>query len=158
MDASIRKRTLRTLSNGIYLLTSASGDRYGAATVTWLSQASFKPPLIMAAIRPDSNAFKCLAESGVAAVHILDLSQRDLAQRFFSPTSVVDGTINGEPFAPGVTSAPVLRSARAYLECVVRQIVTPGDHAVAIMEVIEASRLGEMQPLTVAESPWVYGG
>jgi flavin reductase (DIM6/NTAB) family NADH-FMN oxidoreductase RutF len=40
----------------------------------------------MAAIRPDSNVFKCLSESGVAVVHILDRGQTDLAQRFFSPT------------------------------------------------------------------------
>jgi hypothetical protein len=81
MDTNVRKHTLRMLSNGIYIVTSASGDRYGAATVTWLSQASFKPPLVMAAIRPDSNVFKCMSESGVAAVHVLDLCQLQHDQR-----------------------------------------------------------------------------
>ena len=38
------------LSHGVYVLTSRSEDRYGAATVTWVSQASFKPPLVMAAV------------------------------------------------------------------------------------------------------------
>ena len=61
MDARARKQTLRSLSNGMYIVTSAAGPQYGAATVTWLSQASFRPPLVMAAIRPDSNVFKCLA-------------------------------------------------------------------------------------------------
>lgn len=115
MDVCIRKRTLRLLSNGIYVVTSSSGAAHGAATVTWLSQASFKPPLVMAAIRPDSNVFKCLAESGVAAVHILDGDQQDVASRFFSPTKVVDHTINGEPFVPGLTGAPILQSAAAYM-------------------------------------------
>ncbi|MCI3952948.1 MAG: hypothetical protein K0R53_2446, partial [Burkholderiales bacterium] len=36
------------LSHGVYVLTSRSAERYGAATVTWVSQASFKPPLLMA--------------------------------------------------------------------------------------------------------------
>ena len=158
MDARARKQTLRSLSNGMYIVTSSAGPHYGAATVTWLSQASFKPPLVMAAIRPDSNVFKCLAESGTAAVHVLDSSQQDMAFRFFSPTRVVDGTINGEPFTPGVTSAPILTNAAAYFECLVRRMMTLGDHAVVILEVIEADCRRALQPLTVAASPWEYGG
>jgi flavin reductase (DIM6/NTAB) family NADH-FMN oxidoreductase RutF len=158
MDPAVRRRTLRMLSNGVYILTSTSGDRHGAATVTWLSQASFKPPLVMVAIRPDSNVFKCLAESGVAAVHILDANQQETAQRFFAPTHVLDGTINGEPFMQGVTCSPVLRNARAYFECLVRHIATLGDHAVVVMEVVEAGCREEIRPLTVAASPWAYGG
>ena len=158
MDVKVRKQTLRMLSNGIYVMTSASATHYGAATVTWLSQASFKPPLVMAAIRPTSNVFRCLSESGIAAIHILDASQKDIAQRFFSPTSVVDETINGEPFVAGVTQAPILRNAAAYFECRVRQIVTLGDHAVVIMEVVDAECRHDLSPLTVAASPWSYGG
>jgi flavin reductase (DIM6/NTAB) family NADH-FMN oxidoreductase RutF len=158
MDPLARKQTLRLLSNGLYVATSASHGRHGAATVTWVSQASFKPPLVMAAIRTDSNVFKCLSESGVVAVHILDARQQEMAQRFFSPTTVVGDTINGEPFRPGLTRAPILQNASAYFECFVRQIVTLGDHAVVIMEVIEAECRRDLSPLTVAASPWAYGG
>jgi flavin reductase (DIM6/NTAB) family NADH-FMN oxidoreductase RutF len=112
----------------------------------------------MAAIRPNSHLFRCLAESGVAAVHILDCDQKHLAQRFFAPTEVIDGTLNGEPFVPGLTHAPILANASAYFECVVRQIVSLGDHAVVIMEVIEAECRRSLRPLTVAASPWKYGG
>lgn len=158
MDARIRKHTLRMLSNGMYVVTSSSGTRHGAATVTWLSQASFRPPLVMAAIRPESNVFKCLAESGVAVVHILDRGQQDMAQRFFAPTTVLGDAINGEPFVRGVTQAPVLKNARAYLECLVRHTCALGDHTVVVMEVVEAACRGETSPLTVAASPWQYGG
>jgi len=64
VDAKVKQKTLRMLSNGVYVLTSRSEGRYGAATVTWVSQASFKPPLIMAAVRRESNVFECLSESG----------------------------------------------------------------------------------------------
>lgn len=158
MDAATRKRTLRLLSNGMYVITSSNGASYGAATVTWLSQASFKPPLVMAAIRPDSNVFRCLSQSGVAAVHVLDAAQKDVAQKFFSPTTVVGDTINGEPFRAGLTRAPILQNARAYFECSVRQLVTLGDHTVVIMEVVNADSCRDCSPLTVAGSPWAYGG
>jgi flavin reductase (DIM6/NTAB) family NADH-FMN oxidoreductase RutF len=158
MDPAARKHTLRLISNGIYILTSGRDARYGGATITWLSQASFKPPLLMVAVRPESNVFRCLSESGVAAVHILDRDQQEMAQRFFCPTTVVDGTINGEPFVPGTTRAPVLTNARAYCECVVRHICELGDHRVVLMEVVEAACHQETHPLTVAASPWAYGG
>jgi flavin reductase (DIM6/NTAB) family NADH-FMN oxidoreductase RutF len=99
-----------------------------------------------------------MAESGIAAVHVLDSNQQDLAFRFFSPTRVLDGTINGEPFTPGITSAPILQNAAAYFECRVRQMMTLGDHAVVILEVVEADCRRTLHPLTVAASPWEYGG
>src|SRR2546430_4487128 len=98
MDAKVKQKTLRMLSNGVYVLTSRSEDRYGAATVTWVSQASFKPPLIMAAVRRESNVFECLAESRSAVLHIVGDRQQEVARRFFFPTHAACGTINGEAF------------------------------------------------------------
>ena len=158
MDPAARKRTLRLLSNGVYVITSSGGGRHGAATVTWLSQASFKPPLVMAALRPDSTVFNCLSESGVAAVHVVAASQQELAQKFFAPTCVVGETINGEPFCQGLTRAPILQNAFAYFECFVRQMVTLGDHAIVIMEVVDATCRRDLSPLTLGASPWAYGG
>jgi flavin reductase (DIM6/NTAB) family NADH-FMN oxidoreductase RutF len=159
MDILQKKCALRSFSNGIYILTSRSGERYGAGTVSWVSQASFKPPLIMAAVRMDSNAFKCLAESRVAAIHVLGTGQEELAQRFFRPTVATSKAINGEAFAHRTTSAPILESAPAHVECSVKQIVEAGgDHAIVIMEVVDADFHEKFQPLTMRDSPWEYGG
>jgi flavin reductase (DIM6/NTAB) family NADH-FMN oxidoreductase RutF len=159
MDPLARKKTLRMFSNGVYIMTSCNENEYGGATVTWVSQASFKPPLVMAAVRKDSNVFRCLVKSGLAAIHVLSADQKDVAQRFFAPTRKIDGRLNGELYEPGRTSVPVLKSAPAYIECQVRHIFDEiGDHAVVIFEVVEAVCNQPVQALTVAESPWQYGG
>jgi flavin reductase (DIM6/NTAB) family NADH-FMN oxidoreductase RutF len=159
MDAKVRQKTLRMLSNGVYVLTSRSADRYGAATVTWVSQVSFKPPLIMAAVQRGSNVFKCLAESRIAALHIVGDGQQELARRFFFPTRATEGAINGEPIAEGKTAAPILASLPAHVECEVERIVdTEGDHALVILRVVEAECREQARPLTIAETPWEYGG
>lgn len=159
MDPIKKKRALRLLSNGVYVLTSRDSDRYGAATVTWVSQASFKPSLVMAAVRRESNVLKCMSESRIAALHILSRDQEKLASKFFSPTRAGDGSLNDEPVTDDATSAPILKNSPAYLICRVRQIIEgEGDHAVVIMEVIDAECREEVQPLTVADSPWQYGG
>lgn len=159
VDAQAKKKTLRMLSNGVYVLTSRTADRYGAATVTWISQASFKPPLIMAAIRRESNVFRCLAQSGTAVLHIVGEQQQDLARRFFFPTDTDGGKINGEPFADGITAGPILPGFPAHVECKVERIVdTDGDHAVVILHVVHAECRDEVRPLTIAQTPWNYGG
>ena len=68
VEAKVRQKTMRLLSNGVYVLTSRSEERCGAATVSWVSQISFKPPLIMAAVRQNSNVYQCLEQSRVAAL------------------------------------------------------------------------------------------
>lgn len=159
VDARTKRKTLRLLSNGVYVLTSRSEDRYGAATVTWVSQASFKPPLIMAAVRRESSVFKCLAESRSAVLHIVGDRQQEIARRFFFPTHAVAGTINGEAFMDGRTAAPVLPNLPAYIECELERIVdTEGDHAIVILRAIEADCRDEVRPLTMAQTPWKYGG
>lgn len=159
MEARVRQKALRMLSNGVYVLTSRSNDRYGAATVSWVSQVSFKPPLIMAAVRRESNVFQCLSESRIAALHVVGDGQQEIARRFFFPTRANCTTINGEPFADGKTTAPILISLPAHVECRVERIVdTDGDHAVVILRVLEAECREPVRPLTIAQTPWEYGG
>lgn len=159
MDVRTKRNTLRMLSNGVYVLTSRSGDRYGAATVTWVSQVSFRPPLVMVAVKRDSNVFQCLEHSRTAVLHIVGERQQDIAHRFFFPTHAEHGTINGEPFAEGRTAAPVLPNLPAYIEGQVARIFdTDGDHAVVILRAVEAECREQVRPLTVAETPWEYGG
>ncbi len=159
MDAKAKQKNLRLLTNGIYVLTSRDGDRYGAATVTWVSQVSFKPPLLMAALRKDGSVLNCLASSGFSVLHIVGSEQQEIAQKFFSATKESDGFLNGEPFYEGKTSAPVLKNLKAYLECKLVDISEDyGDHAIAILEVVEAGNHGEVDPLVVGDSPWKYGG
>jgi flavin reductase (DIM6/NTAB) family NADH-FMN oxidoreductase RutF len=47
----------------------------------------------------------------------------------------------------------------AHVECHVEQIVdTRGDHAVVILRAVEAECQERVRPLTMAETPWKYGG
>jgi len=159
MDPKVRQKTLRLISNGVYVLTARCGERFGAATVSWVSQISFRPPLVMAAVRRESNVFQCLADSGSAVLHIVGEGQRDIARRFFHPTAAAGGTLNGEPFAEGHTAAPVLPRLPAHVECRVQSVVDAGgDHAMVILEAVEAECHEPVRPLTIAQTPWHYGG
>lgn len=159
MDPKKKQDALRMISNGLYVLTSRAGEKYGGATVSWLSQASFTPPLIMAAIRPESRLFECLSASRNVAVHFLGVHQEEIARKFLATTRVEDGLLNGEPFIEGSTSAPILMNVSSHVECQVRRIIDDGgDHAIVLMEVVNAEYSEDRRPLLVADSPWKYGG
>jgi flavin reductase (DIM6/NTAB) family NADH-FMN oxidoreductase RutF len=159
MNEVDKRETLRMVSNGLFILTSRSGATYGAAVVAWLSQASFRPPLLMVAIRKQCRVLECLLQSGAAAIHILGSEQEEIAEKFFAPTKVSSQMINGEPFVNGQTCAPILQNLPAYLECRLDNVVeTGGDHVVVILEVVAAKRCKEERPLMVANSPWHYAG
>jgi flavin reductase (DIM6/NTAB) family NADH-FMN oxidoreductase RutF len=159
MDPKTKQKVLRLLTNGMYVITSRSGERYGAATITWVSQASFKPPLLMVALRKDGSAYQCLVDSRIAVLHLLDRGQRHLAQKFFAATAQSPGTLNGEPYSDSRTGAPILDNLGAYLECKVVEIIEKhGDHAVVILEAVDAVIRRDIKPLTVTDSPWQYGG
>jgi flavin reductase (DIM6/NTAB) family NADH-FMN oxidoreductase RutF len=159
MDPKIKQKVLRLLTNGMYILTSRSADRFGAATITWVSQASFKPPLLMVALRKDGSAFQCVVESRAAVLHVLNSDQQLIAQKFFAATSESQGLLNGEPYFEGTNGAPVLENLGAYLECKALEIAaTHGDHATVIFEVLDAVLRKDVEPLTVTGSPWQYGG
>lgn len=163
MDPKVRKQVLRSLSNGMYVVTARSSEGYGAATLTWLTQTSFEPPLLVASVRPGSGIAECLQSGHDAVVHIVGADQQDLAKRFFARVEVdADAqppTIAGLPFELSGAGIPILAHAAAYAECrVVETIDCGGDHNLVVLEVIDATWRADLEPLTVRQSPWEYGG
>ena len=57
MDKKSRKQALGMFSYGVYILTSKIKEEYCGATVTWVSQASFDPPLISVCLKRDSASY-----------------------------------------------------------------------------------------------------
>ena len=140
MDALSKKTALRMIPYGLYVLTAVSSDgQITAATVNWVTQASFNPPLLAIGIKADSNAHNIVKASGAFTLNILGKGQAALAFTFFKPAVIEGNLISGEPFHKGVNHAPILDNAPAFVECkVVEFIEGKGDHSVVIAEVVEA--------------------
>jgi flavin reductase (DIM6/NTAB) family NADH-FMN oxidoreductase RutF len=138
MDANAKKTTLRMIPYGLYVLTAASGDRVAAATVNWVTQASFEPPLVAVGVKADSHAHALIKESKAFALNVLGKGQQAMAYTFFKPADRQGQTISGEPFRAGATGAPVLASTPAYVECTLETTVELGDHSIFVGKVVEA--------------------
>ncbi|MFQ6057824.1 MAG: flavin reductase family protein [Anaerolineae bacterium] len=158
MDLEAKKKALRMITYGLYVLTAKRGDQVNGATVTWLSQASFEPPLVMVGLRRDSLIHDMVEESGAFAVNVLGEGQEDVAETFFRTAKVEGDRISGFSFESGETGAPLLLDAPAFFECRVVEVVKRGDHTVFVGEVIAAGVRREAEPLVLADTPWTYGG
>ena len=122
----------------MYILTTESENDIAAATVNWVTQTSFKPPLIVVGVKVDSNSYRLIKEVRKFALNMLGKDQADLAYSFFKPAVKEDGKISGQSFKSGETGSPIFDVAVAFVECTVSDIVEKGDHATVIGEVVNA--------------------
>lgn len=160
MDVQVKKAALRLFTYGLYIATAADGDQVAAGTINWVSQASFQPPLVMAAVKKDSHLHQLIEAGGTLALNVLSAAQQTIAQDFFRPTQREDAHLNGHPFEPGpITGAPLLTELPAWVEVRVTDAVKRGDHTVFVGEVVEAGiRDDTAQALDMWNTGWFYAG
>jgi flavin reductase (DIM6/NTAB) family NADH-FMN oxidoreductase RutF len=139
MNSDAKKATLRMIPYGLYVLTADDGaGNVAAATVNWVTQTAFSPPLIALGVKTDSGAYAVIKSSGKFALNMLGKDGKGLAFTFFKPAKLEDGKLSGQSFTKGQTGAPILDAAIGAVECTVKTIVEEGDHHIVIGEVIEA--------------------
>ena len=139
MNADAKKTALRMIPYGIYVLTADDGKgNVAAATVNWVTQTAFAPPLIVVGVKTDSGAYQVVKTAKAFALNMLGKEHKGLALTFYKPASVADGKISGQAYRKGTTGAPLLEVAPGAIECKVTSIVEQGDHHIVVGEVVEA--------------------
>jgi flavin reductase (DIM6/NTAB) family NADH-FMN oxidoreductase RutF len=139
MNQDAKKTALRMIPYGLYVLTADDGKgNVAAATINFVTQSSFAPPLVTLGVKADTGAYHVVKETGAFALNVLGKDQKGAAFTFFKPAKVEGDRISGMAFTKGTTGAPLLSDAVAAIECRVKKIVEEGDHHVVIAEVVEA--------------------
>ena len=158
MELEAKKKALRKIIHGVYVVGVRDEGRLNAFTATWITQVSFKPPLVVVGISKDSLSYRMIEKSKVFVINFLGKDQKQLAQHFLKPAHLGGEKLSGVRYRLGTTGAPILEEAIAFVECEVRDIHPGGDHAIVIGEVVEAGVRQDADPLALKETGWVYGG
>jgi flavin reductase (DIM6/NTAB) family NADH-FMN oxidoreductase RutF len=144
MDPNVKKTVLRMIPYGLYVLTAEGEDgSVAAATVNWVTQASFEPPLVAIGIKADSHAHELIKRTKAFALNVLGKDQGGVAFAFFKPAEKQGDTISGQPYRRGSTGAPILTALPAYVECRLVETVEKGDHSIFVGEVVDAGQTTE---------------
>ncbi|HEX3971434.1 MAG TPA: flavin reductase family protein, partial [Stellaceae bacterium] len=84
MNADAKKAALRMIPYGIYVLTVDNGKGgVAAATVNWVTQTAFAPPLVVVGVKTDSGAYALLKNTKSFVLNMLGKDQKGLAFTFF---------------------------------------------------------------------------
>jgi len=157
----VRGDALRLLSSGLYVLTACSAETIHAAAVSWVTQVSFQPPLVLMALRRNSHLAQAVRKGHRFALNILASDQAALAEPFLGSValSAGDQTLAGLAFRSSAAHCPLLMDALGWLECrLAAEPPTPGDHCLLLGEVTGAGVRRAGAPLTLWNTPWSYGG
>ncbi|MFA5862864.1 MAG: flavin reductase family protein [Candidatus Thermoplasmatota archaeon] len=165
MDEAARKKTLRMVPYALYLLGTRRVQPKGpedlhAHVVSWVSQCSFKPPMIMVAMQKGSLGLELVNESRVFTLNFLGADQKALAQKFFKTIERTGGHFSGHPYELGKqTGCPVFPESPATIKCAVDDIIEhENDHAVVLARVVDVAHRRDAMPLTHRETGWAYAG
>ena len=157
MNEKYRQQSLRMLSYGVYILSSVNEGEYCVSTITWVSQASFEPPMISVCIKRNSASYEIVKKRGEFILHLLGDNQKELASTFFKPTIFENEKLNGQEFSLA-NNLPLLKDIPAYIQCKVVEILENGDHPLFLAEVVDAKINNDSDPLELRKTGWTYGG
>src|SRR5262245_20779114 len=82
MNEQAKSDLLNKLTYGLYVATAASGDERGAMLITWVTQASFDPPMVAVAVQTGAHTTAVMKQSGAFALNFMGDEQRRAAGRF----------------------------------------------------------------------------
>ena len=139
MDAAAKKHALRLVPYGLYLAGTRHADgRRTVSLVSWFTQTSFEPPLVVLGLHRESEALKAVKETGVLALNLLGAGQKEVVKGFYKHVDVRDGKAGALDVRDGpATRCPVLPALPACVEMKLRELVELGDHATALFEVLD---------------------
>jgi len=144
------------MTYGIYVLTTRLDDTINGMIVSWVTQVSHDPPLIMVAIHPNRYSHTLIDKSDVFAIHIIDCSQKELLKRFKGPDPIKK--FSGISWENGKTGAPVLKECAAFFELEVKERYCPGNHTLFVGEVVNCGFQTKGTPLSTLDYDGMYVG
>jgi flavin reductase (DIM6/NTAB) family NADH-FMN oxidoreductase RutF len=131
------RAALSRFASGVTVLTTLGTDsRPAGLTVSAFSSVSLEPPLVLACIDKRASLHDHLTEGRYFAVNILAEDQEGISRLFASKD---EDRFAGVRCRPGISGAPLLEGALAYVECRVVHAYPGGDHTIIVGEVESAS-------------------
>ncbi len=147
---------LGRMTYGIYVLTTCHEEETNGMIASWVSQISYEPLLIMAAVHPNRYSHRLIEKSGSFALHAIDSQQKEYLTHFKGPDP--KAKLASVRWQRGQTGCPILTDCLAFLECRVKAVYTPGNHTLFIGEVVAADAFGHGRPFSSLDYNGIYLG
>lgn len=144
------------MTYGIYVLTAAVDDEINGMIASWVSQVSYDPALIMAAVHPNRYSHRMITQSRAFALHITARERKDFLKRFKGPDPAAK--FSDIEWTKGKTGSPLIRDCIAWFDCKVIDSVEPGNHTLFIAKVVDAGIHSDAAAMHTADYEGAYLG
>ncbi|MFA6451274.1 MAG: flavin reductase family protein [bacterium] len=149
---------LRKFTTGIYVLGVVTDDVKNGMIVSWVTQVSFEPPMLMAAVKKTRFTHDLVHFGGKFTINVLRRDQKDIVGCFKGNKEITPDTIGGVPVAAASNGAPCLKDCVGYVECTLVNEIEAGDHTIFVGEVTGEKMIGNTEPMIAADLDHIYGG
>jgi flavin reductase (DIM6/NTAB) family NADH-FMN oxidoreductase RutF len=158
----LRRRVLRSMPYGLYVVGTRAGGRRNGMTLNWATQLAFEPKLVGIGVEQTAVTHELIRDGRVFSLCLIAREDRAMVRKFTKPVEDDEAarTLNGFAYHDGVSGAPILEVAVAYLDCEVRQDVPCGQHTLFVGEVVDAGfqRPEDTELLRMEDTRMDYGG
>ena len=149
-------QALGKITYGIYVLTTTYNEEINGMIVSWVSQVSYDPLLIMVAVHPNRYSHALIEQSGCFALHVLDKKQKAFMSRFKGPDPQTK--FSSLQWEKGETGCPIVKDCTAYLDCLLKTSYAPGNHTLFVGEVVDGQIFSQGDSLSTSDYDGVYLG
>jgi len=140
---------LAKIPYGVSVVTTGRGGVENGLTVSWMSQVSFDPPMLMVAVDKLHYSVDLFRSTKNFCLNLLGEGQVQLAGHFSKQAIAGDDKLTRVDVAqrPADSGAAILTEAVAYFDCEVASIEEAGDHLLIIGRIEDAGILNDSAPL-----------
>ena len=155
-DVAGLNQALYQVTHGLYVLTSALGERINGQCLDALMQVTNVPPRVAVGVGKRSLTHEMIAESGIFTVNVIDRQESacyDTVKHFGFQSGRKVEKFATVGFERGELGAPILACAKAFYECRVdpAKTVDLGTHSLFVGLVVRAGVREAGEPLTYNE-------
>ena len=143
VDSAHYRQVLGHFASGVTVITALHDDEPVGLAANSFSSVSLDPPLVLFCAGYSSTTWPRISAAGHFCVNVLSSEQEAVARQFSGKGDKYEGI----GWTRGLSGAPVLNGALAWIDCVIDAVHEAGDHAVVIGRVV-ALDATDGRPLT----------
>ena len=149
------RRALGRLTYGLYFLSVGDIATPQGLLVSWVSQVSGQPPLLLAAVRHNRSIAWALQPGAAFGLNLLPEDDRQLLASLARPAAM---RFAGLELRPGPLDLPMLAGGLGAVACRIEEVRQPGDHLLCLGRAVGAVALRPGEPLSAATGGHPYLG
>ncbi len=149
MEKQIQE-ALDKLAGSVALLGATKESRHNVITVSWFTQVSRNPAMIMVSVSPNSSISPIISDSKEFVLSLLPDDMEEVARICGHISENVENKIETSKLTlkdSETVKAPSIEEAIVNLECQVVQQHLAGDHYLVVAKVLHVDKLEDRNPL-----------